>query len=137
MFSRRIFSLFVLASLLSGCMGSLARDDAAAKAKVQMLGMSKEDVLACMGIPKKKAAEGKTEVWSYASTDGYGTRTENNFKVTSFYTTKPSSHERSFCTVNVVMKDGVVGRINYLGPTATSFYNDDDQCGYAVAACVR
>jgi hypothetical protein len=37
-------------------------DDAAAKAKTRMIGMSKEDVLACMGIPKKKASEDATRV---------------------------------------------------------------------------
>ncbi len=150
MFSCRFATIALLATavLLSGCMGSLSRDDTAAKAKIQMVGLSKEDVLACMGIPKKKAAEGTTEVWSYPSTDGLSTwnkagyntgsgrRSSYSSRSDSFNASSGSSEKR-FCIVNVVMKDGVVGKVKYLGPKATSFYNDDDQCGYAVAACVR
>ena len=32
-----------------------------------MVGLSKEQVLACMGPPATKAAEGATKVWGYAS----------------------------------------------------------------------
>jgi hypothetical protein len=35
-----------------------------------MIGLSKEQVLACMGPPVSKAKEGSTEVWSYPSGDG-------------------------------------------------------------------
>jgi hypothetical protein len=139
MFSRRIFILiavFVSAALLSGCADSLRRDDDAAKAKTRMIGMSRVEVLSCMGPPKKKAHEDTVEVWSYLSTDDTGTSRGNGYKPTplNFW---GSSHEKSFCTVNVVMKDGVVTAIHYLGPTKTSFYNDNDQCGFAVAACVE
>ena len=35
-----------------------------------MVGMSKEQVLACMGAPVNKATEGMTEVWAYNSGNG-------------------------------------------------------------------
>jgi outer membrane protein assembly factor BamE (lipoprotein component of BamABCDE complex) len=35
-----------------------------------MVGMSKEQVLQCMGPPAQTSAEGQTEVWSYASGNG-------------------------------------------------------------------
>jgi len=35
-----------------------------------MVGLSKEQLLVCMGLPASKAAEGQTEVWSYNSGDG-------------------------------------------------------------------
>jgi len=55
-----------------------------------MIGLIKEQVLACMGPPASKATEGPTEVWSY-----------------------PSGN----CIVNVTMMDGKVKRMNYVGPT--------------------
>jgi outer membrane protein assembly factor BamE (lipoprotein component of BamABCDE complex) len=123
--------------VLANCMdGTLHRDALAAKAKRQMVGMSKEEVLACMGPPKKKAAEGTTEVWSYQVSDRSQTNTDN-IKMNSFYTVKPTTHFKKFCIVNVVMKEGVVKKINYLGPAATTPFNENDQCGYAVAACVE
>lgn len=137
---RNAFSLFplLLVVALSGCMsnGSLRRDDIAAKAKTRMIGMSREDVLACMGPPKKKAEEGATEVWSYLSTDGQGNYSGSKGKST-YYDHTRGTHSRNFCTVNVVIKEGIVQKVNYLGPTATHFYNENDQCGYAVAACAE
>ncbi|MDR3425334.1 MAG: hypothetical protein P4M13_09750 [Alphaproteobacteria bacterium] len=123
-------------ALLSGCIGSLQRDDDAAAAKTRMIGMAREDVLACMGPPKKKAKEGETEVWSYLSTDSQSSYVGDTIKPTG-YTHTIGSHSRNFCTVNVVMKDDVVKVVHYLGPYATNFYNTDDQCGYAVRACVE
>jgi hypothetical protein len=38
----------------------------AADAKSEMVGMTREQVLACAGIPQQKAAEGSTEVWQCA-----------------------------------------------------------------------
>jgi outer membrane protein assembly factor BamE (lipoprotein component of BamABCDE complex) len=140
MFNYRLLdpvAVCVFAVVLSGCIGSFRRDDDAARAKTRMIGMSKEEVLACMGIPKKKASEGATEVWSYLSTDDYGVRTQDSFKVTSYYSTKPSTYEKRFCTENVVIRDGVVRAVHYLDPTGTTILNDYDQCGYAVAACVE
>lgn len=115
---------------------SLRHDDAAAAAKIRMVGLTKEDVLGCMGPPRKKAKEGKTEVWSYLSTDGRNETRQSKFKSTGYDYTH-GARDRSFCTVNVVMKEGVVAKVNYVGPTATNFYNRLDQCGYAVQACVE
>jgi hypothetical protein len=139
MLSRHFFSLMAviaLAALLPAC-GSLRRDDMAAKAKTQMIGMAKEDVLACMGIPKKKMTEGAVEVWSYLSTNGYGYSYGSKARITGGNSLYGSEHEKRFCTVNVVMKNGFVTALHYLGPTATYAYNTLDQCGYAVAACVN
>lgn len=131
-----IFAVLALTVALSACMDSMQRDDDAAMAKTRMLGMSREEVLSCMGPPKKKSSEGTTDVWSYLSTNGHGDHNGATYKPTG-YAFSSGSHERNFCTVNVVMKDGIVKAIHYLGPTATNFYNKEDQCGYAVAACVR
>jgi hypothetical protein len=135
LFSACILALFLTATL-SGCGGSLRRDDDAAKAKTRMIGMTREEILACMGPAKKKAAEGTTEVWSYLSTDYESSSTYDTIKPTG-YAHSMGSHSKNFCTVNVTMKDGIVKSIHYLGPTATNFYNDNDQCGYAVAGCVE
>ena len=134
MYFTRFLAASVLLVVLSAC-SSFQRADDAAAAKTQMIGLSREDVLACMGIPKKKAQEGGTEVWSYPSTNGRGDSSGDIFKTTG-YVHSSGSHERSFCTVNVVMKDGVVKAVRYNGPTSSVFYTQDDQCGFAVENCV-
>ncbi len=138
--SPRPASLFIAflsaAVFLAGCSGAFERDRAAARAKTRMIGMTKEEVLACMGPAKKKAREGKTEVWQYQSTDGHRTRFSNSMKITSDYRTSYGTGSKSFCTVNVVMKDNAVTAVNYTGPSSSGVFHDFDQCGYAVAACV-
>lgn len=149
--STRIGTFLLAGLLLSACAdygrdSSFQRDTDAAIAKVKMVGMSNEDVLGCMGPPKKKAKEGATEVWSYPSTDGrhyssrnrYGTGSGSRGDGWSFLTAGGASRgssEKRFCTVNVVMKNSVVTAVHYLGPAATGDDNRYDQCGYAVAAC--
>ena len=130
----RPLAALVLLIALSGCSPFQRADDAAA-AKTRMVGLSREEILSCMGIPKKKAQEGSTEVWSYLSTNNRGDSSCDIFKTTG-YAHNSGTHDRSFCTVNVVMKDGVVKAVRYNGPTSSVFYTKDDQCGFAVENCV-
>src|SRR5712671_6426386 len=65
----RILGIVALGVALTGC--AIQRAQVAQDARAQMVGLSKEQVLGCMGPPGNKAAEGQTEVWSYASGNGY------------------------------------------------------------------
>ena len=65
----KIITIACCATVLSGC--AIQRAQVAQDARAQMVGLSKEQVLGCMGPPANKAAEGQIEVWSYASGNGY------------------------------------------------------------------
>jgi|ERR1043166_4720702 hypothetical protein len=58
----------IAALALAGC--SVQRAVVANDTQQKMVGMTKEEVLACMGPPVSRMAEGSTEVWSYPSGDG-------------------------------------------------------------------
>src|SRR5215831_10749740 len=77
----------------------------------QVVGMTKEGLLSCVGPPLQKAMEGQSEVWSYASGTGH------------------------HCTVTVVFVFGRVSQVNYSGPTGERLANGD-QCAFAVQDCV-
>src|SRR5260370_34695441 len=64
----RILGIVALGVALSGC--AIQRAQVAQDARVQMVGLSKEQILSCMGAPVNKAAEGNTEVWGYTSGNG-------------------------------------------------------------------
>jgi hypothetical protein len=116
-----------------------------------MIGLNKEQVLACMGPPANKANEGATEVWSYASGNGqtntFGSQTA---QVTANAYGGPgyasgtatgigfgsATTTRRFCTVNVTMTEGRVSRINYVGPTG-GLLTAGEQCAFAVQNCAR
>lgn len=141
--------LLWLSLLGTGC--SLQRAQVANEAQTKMVGLSKEQVLACMGTPQGRAAEGMTEVWSYGSGDGRTTvgtfagSTTNasvtggaNYSSGSATTTGSGfgvATQRN-CTVHVVITDGRVSRVNYSGPTG-GVLTKGEQCAYAVENCVR
>ena len=98
------------ALLLTGC--ALQRAQVASDAQTHMVGMSKEGVLACMGPPANKAAEGAVEVWSYPSGNGH-----TDVSMSGGRTWAAGTSSQRFCTVNVTMAGGQVSRVNFVGPT--------------------
>ena len=144
-----LFSLTLAVVVLSGC--SIERGETARAAKASMIGMTKEDVLACMGPPAQKAAEGETEVWSYPSGNGatatfstasatgegsaYGSAGYTHSSGSAFGYGSSYTHHR-FCVVNVVMHGGAVAAVNYNGPTG-GLLSRGEQCAYAVQNCVK
>lgn len=60
-----VIGLAVAAGGLTGC--AIERAQLAHDAQSRMVGLTKEQVLSCMGVPAAKAAEGATEVRSYNS----------------------------------------------------------------------
>ena len=141
--------LALAAMLLAGC--SFQRAQVAQDAQASMVGLPKEQVLACMGPPQNKAAEGQTEVWSYASGNGYsstiaatdvqtngqaqlvGNQISGSSNSSGFGT---AVSRRRFCTVNVVMTSGYVSAVNYQGPTG-GLLTSGEQCAYAGEACTK
>jgi hypothetical protein len=125
----RVLGVVALAAALCGC--AIQRAQVAQDARVQMVGMSKEQVLACMGPPASKAAEAQTEVWGYNSGDGTvvasGSVSGGNFSGVS---------SSRFCKINMVFAGGAVSTVNYQGPTG-GLITAGEQCAYAVDACVK
>jgi hypothetical protein len=147
------FLLLTSTLILAGC--SIQRAVVAQGAQEKMVGMSREQVLACMGPPANKAAEGVTEVWSYGSgngqttaigsvyarTDGSftGERRGNQFTGNGTATTTGLVTATSMgrhCTVNVAMTNGIVSRVNYSGPTG-GILTAGEQCAFAIQNCVQ
>ena len=56
--------ILICFTMVAGCAFQRAR--LAQDAQGRMVGMTREQVFACMGPPQTKAAEGATEGWSYA-----------------------------------------------------------------------
>jgi outer membrane protein assembly factor BamE (lipoprotein component of BamABCDE complex) len=123
------FGIAVLGLALAGC--AIQRAEIAQDARAQMVGMSKEQVLACMGAPANKAAEGATEVWGYTSGNGMTVATASYDR----YGGTAVSSSR-FCNVNIFFASGQVSAVNYAGPTG-GLLTAGEQCAYAVSSCVK
>jgi hypothetical protein len=129
-----LLSAALAALFLSGCEAA-GRAQVASDARLQMPGMSREQVLACMGPPKKKMKEGATEVWSYIPTDDHSESDLAALKPSSAFGYYSCSHSKYFCTVNVGMKEGVMQAVNYIVPS-DNWYASHEQRGCAVEKCV-
>ena len=144
------FAMLAVACLaVSGC--AIQRAQEASDARTKMIGMSKEQVLACMGPPANRAAEGATEVWSYNSGNNqttlstfgtsntnasvYGNRNYASGQATTTGTGFGIAQSR-YCTINVTMLNGQVSRMNYIGPTG-GLLTQGEQCAFAVQNCLR
>jgi hypothetical protein len=125
----RNLGVVALSVALASC--AIQRAEIAQDARAQMVGLSKEQVLACMGAPANKAAEGATEVWGYASGNGMTVATASYDR---FGGTAVSSSR--FCNVNIVFANGQVSAVNYTGPTG-GLITAGEQCAYAVSPCVK
>jgi hypothetical protein len=126
--------------LLAGCAQVSAYQGGvvAAQARSEMVGLSREQVLSCMGPPQQQTAgEGSIEVWSYFS----GGETQVRSGGSSTYLGSivsgwsSSTQTERYCIVDVVMTQGRVSRVNYRGPTGT-WYSGDSQCSYQVRNCL-
>jgi outer membrane protein assembly factor BamE (lipoprotein component of BamABCDE complex) len=126
----------VAAALLAAC--SIQRAETAATAKQSMVGMGREQVLACMGPPAQTAAVGATEVWSYPS--GGDTKTFSNGTAVASgntaYAWGSSSTQNRYCIVNVAFNGSIVSTVNYSGRTG-GVVTGDEQCAFAVQNCVH
>jgi outer membrane protein assembly factor BamE (lipoprotein component of BamABCDE complex) len=114
---------------LAAC--AIQRAQVANDAQSQMIGLTKEQVLACMGPPVNKATEGTTEVWSYASGNG-----QTDVALAGGRGWASGSSSQKYCTVNVTMAGGRVSRLNYVGPTG-GLLTPGEQCAFALQNCVQ
>jgi hypothetical protein len=143
MINLKILAVGLAAACLAGC--AVQRAVVANDAQEKMVGLTKEQVLACMGPPATKAAEGGTEVWSCNSGNDRTTvntfgRSTTNVSISggsgnvSTLSSGVGIASRRYCNVSVVMADGQVNRVNYSGPTG-GLLTGGEQCAFAVQNC--
>jgi hypothetical protein len=145
----KVFAIGLVTLCLPAC--AIQRAVVANDAQEKMVGLTKEQVLACMGPPVTKAAEGATEVWSYNSGNDqttintFGNSTTNaSISGGPGYAAGSASRasssvgvaSRRYCTVSVVMANGRVNRVNYSGPTG-GILTGGEQCAFAVQNCTQ
>jgi hypothetical protein len=135
----RIWLAVIIAGLVSAC--AIQRAQVANEAQSKMIGLSKEQVLACMGPPSNRMTEGVTEVWSYQSGDGTTVSSSSGTLSGSGWggglsVSSTGVSRRRFCQVNVVMSGGRVASLGYQGPTG-GLLTAGEQCAYVVQNCAK
>ncbi len=118
--------------LLSSCVAH--RSKMATRAKTELIGMSKIDLLSCAGVPVRQERVDDLEFLTYTGggdTDsvGYATRTSPS---SAFVVGK---RKQRYCEATFILKDGFVQKINYQGRTG-GLLTKGEQCAFIVEGCL-
>jgi len=117
----KLVVLLALSFLLFGCANKKSAD--AVKARTDLIGMSKAEILSCAGTPAKSSKSNDIEVLTYSYAGG-----------------QPSSGagvvQQGQCSASFVFQRGRLTRLNYTGQTG-GLATQGDQCGFIVANCLK
>jgi hypothetical protein len=109
--------LLLIAFLLSGCV--FQRAEMANRAKSELLGMSKEDLLICAGVPLKQERIDDLEFLTYSGSGG------DVGKILDYS-----------CEATFILKDGIIKKITYHGPTGGPL-TKNEQCAFIIENCLK
>lgn len=122
-----IISLLML-TFLFGCVTAATRvhrSKIAEKAKTELIGKSKAEILSCAGAPVSKDTSGKLEFLSYMSGN----------KLEKFDKQKKLPEDTRYCEVTFVFENDTVIDILYTGRTGARS-SKDEQCAFVVEKCM-
>jgi hypothetical protein len=122
-----IISLLML-MFLFGCVTAVIRvhrSKIAERAKIELIGMSKADILSCAGAPVSKDTSGKLEFLSYMSGNKIGKVDKQ----------KNLPGDTRYCEVTFVFENDKVIDILYTGRTGARS-SKDEQCAFVVEKCI-
>ena len=124
-------SIFLVMTV-AGC--KLQRLELARNAQTELIGVTKNYILGCAGVPHRKAKEGSTEFLTYVSGgDSVGSGTYSSSGSGSVFGTLFS--QRRYCEVTFVIYNDLVTRVNYTGRTG-GLLTQGEQCGFVLQNCL-
>ena len=120
-----------------GC-AAMQRAGIANRAQTSMVGMSKQQILQCMGVAGNSQSVGQTEVWEYYAGGASHTSVNifNNTDYNNQYAFGTATTTRSYCKIDVVFIDDKVTNVRYSGNTG-GLLTRGEVCAEAVSGCVR
>lgn len=119
------FSLFLFL-VLSGCASQ--RAEIAYRARNELLGMPKTELLRCMGTPLRVEQIGNPEVLLYA-----GNTPDYSCPLVKMV---GGSAVPRRCEVRFLLDNGIVGKVDYREPGG-KMIGGGDQCTFLVEKCVK
>ena len=127
-------TLLVITTLLSGCASTtIGRSDIADRAKVELVGKSKKDILTCAGVPVRSQQTDNMEFLTYYSggdSNAYvagGTGTSAGGGAVSI--------KKKYCEVTFILSNGIVEKVNYSGRTG-GLLTKGEQCAFVLQNCL-
>lgn len=114
---------FLCVVLIVASCAALDRAKLAERARSELVGVTKDHLLACAGAPDKHLTSGNSEYLTYSA------RTEQR-------TVDGTGGGSRFCEATFILKNGFVEAITYRGKTG-GLATKGEQCGYIVQNCLN
>lgn len=126
--------LLVSVALLPGCASTkFGRADLSERAKTELIGKSKKDILMCAGVPIRSQQTENMEFMTYYSggdSDAYVAGGAGSYAGGGAVSVK-----KRYCEVTFVLSDGVVEKVNYAGRTG-GLITEGEQCAFVLQNCL-
>ena len=130
-------ALFGAVFLFTGC--SIERAQLAERAKSEMVGLSKTDILTCMGRPDSRSGSEDFEEWVYSHSDSPGignTHGRLDEETTTGGGGTTTTARGRYCIVHIRFRRDTVSSVRYSGQTG-GIFTRDEQCAFLVSGCLR
>lgn len=112
--------------ILSGCT-AIQKAEQATRAKSEMIGMSRDQVLDCAGVPARTARAGDSEYLAYSTNPETNVWSNNQGNIFS---------DTRDCTVTVKLTGGYVSEVTYRGNKTGGLLTKDSHCATVVGSCI-
>jgi hypothetical protein len=127
--------LLIIVLLLSGC--ALQRAEMAYRAKSEIIGMSKTDLLMCAGVPIRQEKVDDLEFLIYSGgKDIQGAEVATATGDSNGATGVAVGNPYYYCEATFVLKDGTVQKVLYKSRRGGVF-TKDEPCGFIVENCLK
>lgn len=117
------FTVLLGAVLMVASCAALDRAQLAERARSELIGVTKDHLLACAGAPDKHLTSGDSEYLTYSI------HTEQR-------TVDGTGGGSRFCEATFILKNGLVEAVTYRGKTG-GLATKGEQCGYIVQNCLN
>jgi hypothetical protein len=129
----KIVLALAVALLVAGC--TFQRAAISSRAQIELVGMSKIELLSCAGVPIRQEQMDNIEFLTYSSGgDSVGTAVATSTSPSTAIATGKRTHR--YCEVTFVLNNGVVQKVNYQGRTG-GLLTKGEQCAFIVENCLK
>jgi len=129
----KIVVALAVALLVAGC--TFQRAAISSRAQIELVGMSKIELLSCAGVPIRQEQMDNIEFLTYSSGgDSVGTAVATSTSPSTAIATGKRTHR--YCEVTFVLNNGVVQKVNYQGRTG-GLLTKGEQCAFIVENCLK
>ncbi len=130
---RNVIYIILCSFMAVSC--AVQRAEIASRAQVELIGMSKKDLLLCAGVPLRQERAEDLEFLTFAGGgDSVGSAVATGTSPNTAIAVGKSAHR--YCEATFVLKNGAVQKVNYQGRTG-GLLTKGEQCAFIVENCVK